>query len=284
MRHLAPLVAVYALLAALVLPGSLIASEEPDSEAPVVTEAEPEEPREELAPGVANDPPQAPPAPPADLQSGPPAVAAPPADPQPAPPAEASAQAEQQFTTEPVPGAETASAANPASAAKRASRRGGARRGARARAADTAAVTIKDFEFAPATITINQGDTVTWTNDGPSAHSATATGGSFDTGVFPQGESRSHTFEAAGTFQYICTPHPNMKGTITVQAVSSGEGAGEGSADSGSSAGDSASGTGAGSGSSLPATGRDVLTLAALGLLMLAIGIVMRRSARSQSG
>ena len=48
-------------------------------------------------------------------------------------------------------------------------------------AAATTNVTIVDFEFTPASITIQQGDTVTWTGDGPTAHSATASDGSFDT-------------------------------------------------------------------------------------------------------
>ena len=41
--------------------------------------------------------------------------------------------------------------------------------------------------------------------------------GSFDTGIMDEGGSGSHTFTEAGTFGYICTPHPNMKGTVTVQ-------------------------------------------------------------------
>ena len=63
-----------------------------------------------------------------------------------------------------------------------------------ASAAASTTVTIKDFEFTPAQITVNVGDTVTWNNDGPTAHSATASDGSFDTGIFGKGQSRSHTF------------------------------------------------------------------------------------------
>ena len=96
----------------------------------------------------------------------------------------------------------------------------------RASAAASTTVTIKDFEFTPAKITVSVGDTVTWKNDGPTAHSATADDGSFDTGVYGKGQSRSHTFDAAGTFAYICTPHPFMKGTVTVEAASTGGGGG----------------------------------------------------------
>jgi plastocyanin len=304
MRHLAVLVALYALLAALLLPGSLLASQEPvpdapagverdqlprraDGPAPIVTPGQPRSPRSprsadpDVLPDAAPVPPQAPPtAQPADPQ------ATPSASPEPPPAGERSA-GDPAPATAPAPppaaqrrGAGSSRVARQASAAKRSSR--GRAKSVRARAAATVGVTIRDFEFAPATITINQGDTVTWTNEGPSAHSATATGGGFDTKVFPQGESRSHTFGQAGTFPYVCTPHPNMTGTITVQAANSGDGsgsgAGEGTADAGS------SGTGSGSDASLPATGRDVSPLAALGLLMLAVGLTLRVGARGRSG
>ena len=49
----------------------------------------------------------------------------------------------------------------------------------------------------------------------PDAHSATANDGSFDTGILSKGGSGSHTFTQAGTFSYICTPHPFMKGTVS---------------------------------------------------------------------
>jgi plastocyanin len=78
-------------------------------------------------------------------------------------------------------------------------------------------VEIKDFAFGPATLTVKVGDTVTWVNKDVAGHSATADDGSFDTGVMSQGESGSHTFTQAGTYEYHCTPHPNMKGTIIVQ-------------------------------------------------------------------
>jgi LPXTG-motif cell wall-anchored protein len=89
---------------------------------------------------------------------------------------------------------------------------------ATAHAADDTSVTIADFQFTPATITIRVGDTVTWTNHGPSAHTATASNGSFNTGVLQKGHSASHTFTTAGTFTYICEIHPFMHGTVVVLA------------------------------------------------------------------
>ena len=87
-----------------------------------------------------------------------------------------------------------------------------------ARAA-THAVTIADFAFAPATLTIAAGDTVTWTNEDPIVHTATSTTGAFDSGDLAQGESFSVTFTTPGTYPYLCTPHPTMTGRIVVQAA-----------------------------------------------------------------
>lgn len=152
----------------------------------------------------------------------------------------------------------------------------------KASAAASAGVTISDFKFAPPSVTVKVGDTVTWSNAGPTSHSATATGGSFDTGIFPEGESRSHTFEEAGTFSYTCTPHPQMEGTVTVEAAaaqgggSSGDGT-DGATGGGSSAADGGGGTESDGGSTLPATGLDAGGLLALALMTLALGALVRR-------
>jgi len=88
--------------------------------------------------------------------------------------------------------------------------------------AATRAVAISGFAFSPATLTINVGDRVTWTNSDSVAHTATATGGAFDTGDIGQGQSASVRFTRAGTYAYACTPHPSMTGTIRVRAGSGG--------------------------------------------------------------
>jgi plastocyanin len=88
-----------------------------------------------------------------------------------------------------------------------------------ARSASDPAVTIADFHFTPPTTTVHVGDTITWTNDGPSSHTATAKDGSFNTGTLSKGQSASHTFTKAGTYAYVCTIHPFMHGTITVLAA-----------------------------------------------------------------
>jgi plastocyanin len=88
-----------------------------------------------------------------------------------------------------------------------------------ARSAADPAVAIADFRFTPPIETVHVGETITWTNDGPSSHTATAKDGSFNTGTLSKGQSASHTFTRAGTYAYVCTIHPFMHGTITVLAA-----------------------------------------------------------------
>jgi plastocyanin len=84
------------------------------------------------------------------------------------------------------------------------------------RAAD-ASVTIADLAFAPGTVTITEGDSVTWTNQDGVDHTATGTG--FDTEAMGTGESSTISFETAGTFAYACAIHPTMRGAIIVEAA-----------------------------------------------------------------
>lgn len=82
------------------------------------------------------------------------------------------------------------------------------------------AVEIVDFAYAPAELTIEAGDTVTWTNLDAAGHTATASDGSWNTGVLERGESASITFSVPGTYEYLCIPHPTMTGRVTVVAAS----------------------------------------------------------------
>ncbi len=79
------------------------------------------------------------------------------------------------------------------------------------------AVSIAGFAFHPGTITIQAGDTVTWTNNDGATH--TATGSGFDTGNISGGSSKSLTFDTAGTFAYHCSIHSSMTGTVIVEAA-----------------------------------------------------------------
>lgn len=88
-----------------------------------------------------------------------------------------------------------------------------------ARAGAAHAIEIVDFAFSPPSLTISVGDTVTWTNADSVVHTATSTSGAFDSGELAQGASYSLTFSEAGTYDYLCTPHPSMTGTIVVEAA-----------------------------------------------------------------
>lgn len=77
-------------------------------------------------------------------------------------------------------------------------------------------VAIKNFLFAPATLTASVGDKLAVTNDDSAPHSLTADDKTFDTGTLAKGASKTVTLEKAGTFAFHCTIHPYMKGTVTV--------------------------------------------------------------------
>jgi plastocyanin len=76
-------------------------------------------------------------------------------------------------------------------------------------------VSIQDFSFSPASVTINAGDSITWTNRDSMGH--TATSDSFDSGSLGYGQSFTYTFKDSGTFNYICSFHPGMKGVVIVK-------------------------------------------------------------------
>jgi plastocyanin len=80
-------------------------------------------------------------------------------------------------------------------------------------------VTMIGSTFDPATVTIQAGDTVTWTNADQLDHDATANDGSWATATFGLAGSGAVTFQAAGTYPYHCTIHPDMTGTVVVQAA-----------------------------------------------------------------
>ncbi len=78
-------------------------------------------------------------------------------------------------------------------------------------------VEIVDFSFDPADLTVDVGESVTWTNDDSTAHSVVGAGGAFASPDIAPGTNFSTTFSQAGTFEYVCGIHPSMTGTVTVQ-------------------------------------------------------------------
>ena len=79
-------------------------------------------------------------------------------------------------------------------------------------------VSIDNFAFAPATLTVKVGGTVTWTNRDEEPHTVAANDGTFHSPGMGTGATFSHTFPTAGTFDYVCSIHPMMHGTVVVTA------------------------------------------------------------------
>jgi plastocyanin len=84
-------------------------------------------------------------------------------------------------------------------------------------AASAAAVNIDNFKFAPATLTVTAGTTVTWKNDDDSPHRIGDQNGTFKSAALDTDDTFSHTFAAPGEYSYICTIHPYMVGKIIVR-------------------------------------------------------------------
>jgi LPXTG-motif cell wall-anchored protein len=250
MRRLGGITLLYALVAAVAVAAPATSEDPVAPPAPAAAPA---------APAPAPDPAAAVPAPPAEAPAAPQAA---PVAPAPAPPPPAAPAAAPQVLKDQAPV-------------------DGAKDKPLAIAAASTGVAISDFKFAPGTVTVNVGDTVTWSNSGPTGHSATANDGSFDTGILQKGSSGSHTFSQAGTFSYICKPHPFMKGTVVVQAAASGD-TGDTSGSGDTSSGTTPTDAQADSGPALPSTGMDVGGLALLGLMTLALGAYLRRRTAPQ--
>ena len=83
----------------------------------------------------------------------------------------------------------------------------------------TSTVQIKTTGFVPAAVTINQNDSVTWTNTDTKDHQVVANGGSFASAILKPGKTYTHAFRAGGTFRYHDGLHPTLKGTITVRGA-----------------------------------------------------------------
>jgi amicyanin len=78
------------------------------------------------------------------------------------------------------------------------------------------AVSISDFKFNPATLTVPVGATVTWTNKDEEPHTLAAKDGSFHSPGMDTNATYSFTFTTAGSYDYICSIHPFMTGTVVV--------------------------------------------------------------------
>ena len=254
--------AAWTVFTALAAPAMLVAQEAAPEQAPAEQPAADPAPAEEAKPNQKPKPKEEAEAP------APAEEPAPAAQPAPAP---------QPRSRAPAPQPEPAAPAAPAADQEPAARKPVARTAAGCKRDDQGLRLLADRRSRS-----DVGDTVTWTNQDSTQH--TATGDDFDTGLLGKGQSGSHTFDSAGTFSYICTPHPYMKAKVTVVGESdsgsddSGSGSTAGQEDLGSSApsGDSADTS---DGDELPNSGLDAWALALLGTGFLSLGVAVRRRA-----
>src|SRR3989344_3814007 len=78
-------------------------------------------------------------------------------------------------------------------------------------------VDISGFAFNPSTLTITKGTTVAWTNKDSARHDVVSDTRAFVSERLSQDGAFEYTFDTSGTYRYICSIHPSMKGTIIVE-------------------------------------------------------------------
>lgn len=84
-------------------------------------------------------------------------------------------------------------------------------------AATTHTIAMDGTAFVPASVTVHPGDRVVWQNKDPFPHTAASRDGGFDSKSVAPGRSWSFVPAKKGTFEYTCSFHPTMKGTLVVQ-------------------------------------------------------------------
>lgn len=83
---------------------------------------------------------------------------------------------------------------------------------------NAAKVSIVDFQFAPAEITIAPGESVTWTNNDGAPHGLEYSDSVAGTDLLLPGASFSRRFDKPGSYDYNCSIHPYMTGRVIVRA------------------------------------------------------------------
>jgi len=80
-----------------------------------------------------------------------------------------------------------------------------------------ASATIDNFTFAPAELTVKAGTTVTWHNEDDIPHTVASSSRLFKSKALDTDDSFSFTFTAPGTYEYFCSLHPRMTGSVVVE-------------------------------------------------------------------
>ena len=80
-----------------------------------------------------------------------------------------------------------------------------------------AQVVMKNFDFAPMAVTIKHGETVVWKNLDGEPHTVVSPDGTFRSPALDQNDTFKFTFTKPGVYKYLCSIHPRMMATVTVQ-------------------------------------------------------------------
>jgi plastocyanin len=83
-----------------------------------------------------------------------------------------------------------------------------------------ATISIREFMFAPTSITVAPGTTVRWKNLDGEPHTVRSVETGFRSDPLDQNDSFTYKFDKPGTYRYVCSIHPQMIGTIVVKAGS----------------------------------------------------------------
>ena len=78
----------------------------------------------------------------------------------------------------------------------------------------SATISVNNFSFSPSATLISTGVTITWQFQG-GTH--TVSGSGFDSGTKISGQTFSHTFNQSGNYNYVCSFHSSMTGTVKVE-------------------------------------------------------------------
>src|SRR5258705_10779045 len=84
-------------------------------------------------------------------------------------------------------------------------------------AADTNTIVLEHFHFAPASLTVTAGTTVSWENRDEEPHTVMSNDGFFRSGGLSQNDVFTFKFDTPGTYKFLCSIHPQMIGTIVVK-------------------------------------------------------------------
>jgi plastocyanin len=82
--------------------------------------------------------------------------------------------------------------------------------------AATIQIVMQNLVFAPTEVSAKVGDTIEWVNNDAFLHSATARNGDFDVNIPPK-KTVTSVLKKAGTVEYYCRYHPNMKGVLKIE-------------------------------------------------------------------